>query len=230
MRHPASRVAAAAILLALLAATARAANIEIENSPVSGVATISIDGKFELRDGDKFQDKSKELTKAIVLFRSNGGNVIEAIKIGEALRRKGFSSLVLDQCASACALAWLGATQRFMADGARIGFHAVFNTQSGQESGVGNAVVGAYLRGLGLPYQAVIYVVQSAVRAARRAASMWRKYWRGSALHRRASQSSRLPPRTRMLLFHIRAHRLRQMTSCRSRRSKLWRSGFLPPS
>jgi uncharacterized protein len=45
-----------------------------------------------------------------------------------------------------------------MAPGAQIGFHAAFNAESGQESGVGNALVGAYLRGIGLPYKAVAYI------------------------------------------------------------------------
>jgi hypothetical protein len=43
---------------------------------------------------------------------------------------------------------------------ARIGFHAAYNT-GGQETGVGNALVGAYLNKIGLPYAAVIYITKA---------------------------------------------------------------------
>jgi hypothetical protein len=49
-----------------------------------------------------------------------------------------------------------------MGPGARIGFHAAYNASSGQETGVGNALVGAYLTRIGLPYSAVIYITQAA--------------------------------------------------------------------
>jgi hypothetical protein len=48
-----------------------------------------------------------------------------------------------------------------MSSGAQIGFHAAFDATSGQESGVGNALVGAYLSRIGLPYSAVIYITQA---------------------------------------------------------------------
>jgi hypothetical protein len=43
---------------------------------------------------------------------------------------------------------------------ARIGFHAAYNME-GQETGVGNALIGAYLNKIGLPYTAVIYITQA---------------------------------------------------------------------
>ena len=45
---------------------------------------------------------------------------------------------------------------------ARIGFHAAYNSKTGQDTGLGNALVGAYLRRIGLPYSAVIYISQAA--------------------------------------------------------------------
>ena len=44
---------------------------------------------------------------------------------------------------------------------ARIGFHAAFNPETGQETGVGNALIGSYLSQIGLPDRAVIYVTQA---------------------------------------------------------------------
>jgi hypothetical protein len=89
---------------------------------------------------------------------SNGGSVLAGIEIGEAIRLKGFQTLVVGRCASACALAWLGGTQRFMKAGAQIGFHAAYDSDSHRESGV---VVGAYLNRIGLPYSAVIYITMA---------------------------------------------------------------------
>ena len=64
-------------------------------------------------------------------------------------------------CASACALAWLGGIPRLMGANTHIGFHAAYNPRSGQEAGVANALVGAYLSQLGLPDKAVIYATQA---------------------------------------------------------------------
>src|SRR5262249_20170474 len=67
-------------------------------------------------------------------------------------------------CASACAIAWLGGAQRFMSPTAHIGFHAAYTEKAGRasESGVGNALVGSYLSQIGLPETAVVYITQAA--------------------------------------------------------------------
>src|SRR5215472_16587712 len=65
------------------------------------------------------------------------------------------------RCASACALAWLGGVERFIGTSGKISFHAAYDAAS-DESGVGTAVVDAYLSKIGLPYEAVIYITQAA--------------------------------------------------------------------
>ena len=60
------------------------------------------------------------------------------------------------------AIAWLGGTPRLMSAEARVGFHAAYSSETGQETGVGNTLVGAYLNKIGLPYSAVIYITQAA--------------------------------------------------------------------
>jgi hypothetical protein len=129
-----------------------------------GVATVLVQGNFTLSDISDFQSKTGRLSKAVVLFESDGGSVIAGIQIGENIRLKNFVTLVPNEtrCASACAIAWLGGARRFMGPGARIGFHAAYDASSGQETGVGNALVGAYLTRIGLPYSAVIYITQAA--------------------------------------------------------------------
>jgi len=158
MSHPASYAAAVSLLLSGAEVAAQAAAIEVETNIRNQISTVTVDGPLVADDADKFQEKTAGLFKAMVVLRSDGGNVISAIKIGESIRRKGFSTLVVRDCTSACALVWLGGSQRFMAPGSQIGFHAAYNAQSGQETGLGNALVGAYLTRIGLPYAAVAYI------------------------------------------------------------------------
>jgi len=115
-------------------------------------------------DGERFFAKIAPLTLAVVRFQSRGGSLVTGIQIGEMIRLKDFQTVVPAgaRCASACALAWLGGIHRFMGPGARIGLHAVSDPKSGQVTGVGNALLGAYLNRVGLPYSAVVYIAQAA--------------------------------------------------------------------
>jgi hypothetical protein len=86
--------------------------------------------------------------KAIVFFDSPGGNLATGIAIGTLIRERSFTTAVADyaQCASACALAWLGGAERLKGTKARIGFHAptvAINTNEISLSGV--AYVKRYL-------------------------------------------------------------------------------------
>lgn len=78
---------------------------------------------------------------------------------------RNFTTLVPDGmvCASACAIAWLGGTQRFMGRSSRIGFHAAFLVQDGrpEEKGAANAVLGSYLGQLGMSDRAILYMTQA---------------------------------------------------------------------
>lgn len=96
-------------------------------------------------------------------FDSDGGSLVAGIQIGETIRLKNFSTLVPNgkRCASSCALAWLGGTRRFMGPESKIGFHSAYNGDTGQVTGPGNALVGAYLNKIGLPYDAVVYITSA---------------------------------------------------------------------
>jgi ATP-dependent protease ClpP protease subunit len=128
-----------------------------------GIAIVLVQGLLTASDATEFQKKTGPLFKAIVMFESDGGSIVAGIQIGEIIRLKNFVTLVPNEtrCASACAIAWLGGIRRLMGPGARIGFHAAYDASSGQETGVGNALVGAYLSRIGLPYSAVIYITQA---------------------------------------------------------------------
>jgi SPOR domain len=100
-----------------------------------------------------------------VAFDSDGGSLVAGIQIGETIRLNNFSTLVPDgkRCASSCALAWLGGTKRFMGPASKIGFHSAYNGDTGQVTGPGNALVGAYLNKIGLPYSAVVYITSASL-------------------------------------------------------------------
>jgi hypothetical protein len=144
----------------MVGARTQAATITIDSgSP----PVVMIDGIFELADADDFLFKTRSFAKAAVIFRSDGGSIVAAIRIGEAIRMKGFVTYVPEhlRCASACALAWLGGVERVMGPGAQIGFHAAYDLASGREAGLGNALVGAYLSRIGLSYAVVMYITQA---------------------------------------------------------------------
>src|SRR5260370_36778272 len=142
---------------------ARAATISVQSAGSERPAVVVVQGTLEAADGGRFFAKIAPLATAMVRFQSNGGSLVAGIQIGEMVRLKDFYTLVPAgaRCASACALAWLGGTHRFMGPGARIGLHAASDPKSGRVTGVGNALLGAYLNRVGLPYSAVVYVAQA---------------------------------------------------------------------
>jgi hypothetical protein len=151
-----------AVFLAL-AGSGNAATISVSPLPSSDSVLVTVSGDLVLSDANEFRQIVAGIPKAIVAFRSDGGSVVAAIDIGRQIRFKNFTTLVPDntRCASACALAWLGGTPRLMGANTHIGFHAAYNPRSGQEVGVANALVGAYLGQIGLPDKAVIYATRA---------------------------------------------------------------------
>jgi hypothetical protein len=153
--------------LLLLSNSSLAASISLaplDNDPAH--ARVAVDGRFEAGDEIKFRTEVGRLTKAVVVFNSDGGNLLAGIEIGKTIRLKSFATAVLNglRCASSCAFAWLGGSPRLMERGAQIGFHAAYTLDGGRasESGVGNALVGSYLTQIGLSEAAVVYITQAA--------------------------------------------------------------------
>jgi hypothetical protein len=155
-----------AIVIALFAPQAAgAANIEVKPLETTA-ALVMVEGDLELGDIEVFRSKVAALSKATVAFRSDGGSLLAGIRIGMMIRVKNFTTIVPDaaQCASACAVAWLGGAHRFLGAGSKVGFHAAYVQKAGMttESGPGNAVLGAYLDQIGLPEDAIVYITQAA--------------------------------------------------------------------
>src|ERR1700739_921922 len=125
-RHWKHFLTAVSLLCSVMLGPAHAAQITVD--PSGDIIVITIVGTLVAPDGQKFADTVSDIHKAIVLFSSNGGNVVAGLRIGKLIRLRNFITAVPDgvQCASACALAWLGGTSRFMGADAKIGFHAAY--------------------------------------------------------------------------------------------------------
>ena len=139
-----------------------AATITVEPATAAVPALILVDGTLVADDIDQFRTKATGISKAVVIFRSDGGSLAAGIRIGQMIRLRNWFTLVGSntRCASACAIAWLGGTRRFIDPTAQIGFHAAYVTAGGQitETGAGNAVLGNYLGQLGLSENAILYI------------------------------------------------------------------------
>ncbi len=95
--------------------------IEIDNAP----PVIVIKGDFAYSDDPEALAREVAATGAkVVTFDSNGGNIVKAMAFGRKIRELGLSTFQLraSQCASACALAFVGGKIR-QADPGSIGVH-----------------------------------------------------------------------------------------------------------
>ncbi len=156
------------LVLAVLAIArlATAATIDVNAVEGGASAIVVVTGRLEAVDGDRFISAVSRYENATIVLNSNGGSLIAGLQMGNVIRGRRYTTLVPDgvHCASACAVAWLGGTRRLMGPDARIGFHAAYTMENGQpaESGVANALVGAYLARIGLPDRAVVYITHAA--------------------------------------------------------------------
>ena len=103
--------------------------------------------------------QTRTLTSAIVVFQSGGGSADAGLSIGTMIRDKGFATAVQSYCHSACAPAWLGGIKRYMSAKAEIGFHGLFNADTGRRSLVTAAVVVGYAARMGLSYDAARWII-----------------------------------------------------------------------
>jgi hypothetical protein len=153
------------LTLIKLSLTASAATFTKKLLPGTDVTLLSIAGKITPDDLETFSYDIRSLHNVVVALDSLGGSLITGIEIGKKIRMRDYATLVANgsHCASVCALMWLAGTRRFLEPNAAVGFHAAYVFKNGgtAESGVGNALVGAYLTNLGLEENAVIYITQA---------------------------------------------------------------------
>lgn len=158
------------LLAALFAVTVPRVNSAAETELIDGLAPgqkgILIRGPIETGDDNQFYELAKQADRAIVFLESPGGEVDAGISIGAEIAIRGFTTLVLDGdgCHSICAVIWVSGTRRYMSPNANISVHAAYRLEANTEgatdaaeSGVANAIVGAYLNQLGLSRAAIEY-------------------------------------------------------------------------
>lgn len=120
------RLVIVGLVAALCTSTHAAAEISIDRVPIQGgPPVLLIKGEFTLGDDPTKLSREVSSTGAtVVSFNSNGGNVVAAIAYGRMIRSLGLSTFQLrsTQCASACALAFVGGVSR-KAEPGSIGVH-----------------------------------------------------------------------------------------------------------
>ena len=130
------------------------------------VDQIVLTGAIEPNDGEIFERTPFTSGRTLVIFFSQGGSLLAALKIGRLIRARGLNTYVVNEavCASACALAWLGGVRRIMSSTAKVGFTPL--TWKAWEikavTASGNALVGSYLNGLGYSDTAIYYLTSAA--------------------------------------------------------------------
>lgn len=124
---------------------------------ISGVLTRDAIGEFQQAVGDE--------RLVTVLLEGPGGNLSAGVEIGNRIRLRGYRTAVApnSMCASACAIAWLGGTPRHLDVSSRVGFHAAYTDDNGKllESGVANALVGAYANRIGLTDRSIVFITSA---------------------------------------------------------------------
>lgn len=123
---------------------------------------ILVTGDIDKETERKFRAIALETDEAAVILSGPGGLIRSAIEIGRIIRIKGYATAVLDSsCVSSCALIWLAGQSRMTMPRARLGFHSAYvEHEDGRKftASVGNALVGAYLNGLGMNESIVEFV------------------------------------------------------------------------
>jgi hypothetical protein len=115
--------------------------------------------------------KSERITyQPTIAFHSPGGDLAGGLKLGELIRRRGFDTAVMQTvfgvsgavdpydneapgtCASACAYAFLGGTERRVPEGSRVGVHQFASRGAASEAATQSttAALAAYMARMGV--------------------------------------------------------------------------------
>jgi hypothetical protein len=167
------RIVAAVVIGLSTVSAAIAAEIKFQTYPAAEgsdeVSFIEIKGKINRGDADRFDvEANKVSTKphpVYVLLSGPGGTLLDCLHIGTAIRSKGWYTSVpaKKECDSGCAYIWLAGVSRAADVSSRLGFHAVYDVNTKQEMGSGNAILGAYLAIMGISIPAISYLTSAGV-------------------------------------------------------------------
>jgi sulfatase modifying factor 1 len=172
--HAPHALKAALVAVTIIAPTRQAlsAAITVHAPDAEGRVFVDLVGTINDEDFKSFKEKTDQIypigaghptKQMIVTLVSYGGYIGPALQIGDHIRKKGMSTFVPGDhtCTSACALIWLAGRQRNVGDAPQIGFHAIYDPSTRRETGTGNAVVGAYLRDLGIDSKGIVFMTRA---------------------------------------------------------------------
>ena len=150
------------LIVGFMAHKAEAASIIVNPPDAYGRTFVDVFGELALDDVKTFQDAVRGLTdrdKIIVSLNGPGGEAI-ALQIGELIRLSGMKTYVAPNgtCESVCAFIWLAGNPRYAGTGANIGFHGVYNQNTGLP-GKFNLITATYLGYLGFAYDAILWML-----------------------------------------------------------------------
>lgn len=120
-----SRSHIAILASAVLFTSSPSSAVEIETQTLDGLRVMTLSGEFRPEESPRrLATELATFAPDIVTFNSPGGNVYAAMAFGRALRAHGATTFQLRalECASACALAFLGGEERVAQPGS-IGMH-----------------------------------------------------------------------------------------------------------
>ena len=80
-------------------------------------------GLFQL-----FVQRHQIKDRAVVIFKSTGGSVAEALSMGRMIRQMGFDTEVSTECFSSCTIAFLRGVRRYVGVEAKFGVHRISST------------------------------------------------------------------------------------------------------
>lgn len=120
-----------------LSSAAPAAEIDVALGRGDTPTVVTVVGEIEAGDQQVFRGAIGGVAEGFVVLDSPGGDLQAGIEIGKAIRLRGLTTAVLPggDCASACALAWLGGRDRLLDVSGRVGFHAAYRDQNGVRRG-----------------------------------------------------------------------------------------------
>lgn len=141
------RILLVAVTASIACAGVSHADITLERVPIDGSSPVLLlKGEFTTSDNpDQLTREVAASGAKLITFNSNGGNVATAMAYGRMIRSLGLSTLQLRsaECASACALAFVGGVNRQAEPGA-IGVHqSSFSPESSLEGHIAVAAVQA---------------------------------------------------------------------------------------
>jgi hypothetical protein len=151
------------IAVALLVATpATAAEFQRYPQPNNRPDHIAVSGGIQTNDEQKFVELTADLKDATIMLNSPGGNLWPSMRIGTAIRERGWETHASFGCNSACAFIWLAGSFRTLGRLAWLGFHSTTQKAgSNERSEWGNQIIAAYLKSLDLPQEVIELATQA---------------------------------------------------------------------